>query len=452
MIIRYLFGVPSICAMTFLCMLSSAHAQTSPSRVEGPFAGLFGGASPATHSLDFRGSLFGVYQKVSLPPELEQNSTLDPRFTSSGTFAGTSGSLNYIYGRRGNHAFFDVDGHGSIAEYSVLPDVPQYTVAVSAATGLFGQLTQKIRYSTSATATYSPYYGYAPFSQAVVGSVDSTYLPPQFGFSSRNSSNVALNTNAQLTDQLTRRSSISAVAGWVRFFVFDDTSRGTQTFSGRVNYNYRVVRNLTVYVGYQLSETHYSDSGDIGVSQGIDAGFNYGEGLTFRLGRHTTATFYGGVTGARAIDSPTHYAVTGRADIVHTLGRTWSSSAGYHRSFGFIDLFSQPVLSDSLTGTIAGLVAPRLNSSSSVGWTRGRVGFGGPDNNLGASFASSTLTLGVSRRFGLYTQYVYYRYEVPVGDFTRFDIPSNLSRHAASIGLTLWVPIFNNARSRRDSR
>jgi hypothetical protein len=263
---------------------------------------------------------------------------------------------------------------------------------------------------------------------------------------------VGLNTSATLTDQLTRRSSISAVAGWVRFFVFDDASRGAQTFSGRVNYNYRVVRNLTVYVGYQLSETHYSDTGDVGVSQGIDAGFNYAEGLTFRLGRHTTATFYGGVTGARAVDSPTHYAVTGRADIVHTLGRTWSSSAGYHRSFGFIDLFSQPVLSDSLTGTVAGLVAPRLNSSSSVGWTRGRVGFGGSNNNLAATFASSTLTLGVSRRFGLYTQYVYYRYEVPVGDFTRFDIPSNLSRHAASVGLTLWVPIFNNARSRRDSR
>src|SRR5207247_1448259 len=143
--------------------------------------------------------------------------------------------------------------------------------------------------------------------------------------------------------------------------------------------------------------------------------------------------------------------LTGSASINHTIGRTWGASAAYNRSFGFIDLFSQPVLADSVTGSIGGLVAPRLSSNSTAGWTHGRVGFSRINNELSAAFASSTLTYGVTRRIGLYAQGVYYRSEVP-GGLTRFDLPSSTSRRIASVGLSLWVPIFNNARSRSDSR
>src|SRR4029078_7598715 len=96
----------SICSVAFLCMLSTAHAQTP--RVQGPFAGLFGGTSTATHSLDFRGSLFGAYQEVFLPPEEEELAVLDPLFQKTGKFAGAAGTLHYTYGRRGDHAFFNV--------------------------------------------------------------------------------------------------------------------------------------------------------------------------------------------------------------------------------------------------------------------------------------------------------------------------------------------------------
>ena len=40
----------------------------------------------------------------------------------------------------------------------------------------------------------------------------------------------------------------------------------------------------------------------------------------------------------------------------------------------------------------------------------------------------------------------------PEGDLNRFELPSQSSRQIASAGLTVWVPIFSNARSRRDTR
>jgi hypothetical protein len=451
MTIRHLLGVPSICVVTFLCLLSTAHAQTP--RVQGPFAGLFGGTSQATHSLDFRGSLFGAYQEVFLPPEEEEVAMLDPQFQKSGTFAGASGTLNYTYGRRGDHAFFNVAGHGSVADYSVRPDVPQYTAGVSTGTGLSGQITPKVRYSASAAASYSPYLGYAPFSSSTIGSVDSTYLPPQFGFAATNSPNVPVSGSAELTDQLSKRSSLSATLGAQKLFVLDDASRGAEGWNGRVLFSHRPFRTLGFHVGYRWLEYRYSDSDEIARNSGLDAGFDFGDALTVPLGRRTTASFSGAITGARTTSSPTYYALTGTAEILHSMGRTWSSSAEYHRSLGFIDLFSQPVLSDSVSGSVAGLVAPRVSASSHVGWTHGRVGVGSVrTGTLAAVFASSTLTVAVSRRLGFYTQYVYYRYEVPAGPFTRLDLPSSLSRQAVSVGLSIWVPIFNNARSRRDSR
>src|SRR4030095_471814 len=53
-------------------------------------------------------------------------------------------------------------------------------------------------------------------------------------------------------------------------------------------------------------------------------------------------------------------------------------------------------------------------------------------------------TFAVVRNVGLYAQYTYYRYELPIGPYTRFLVRTSSARQIAMVGLTLSVPIFRH--------
>jgi len=437
-----------------------AQAGQTP-RANGPFANLFGANSSAGHELDFHGYLFEAYQQNLLPEDVIQSAEVDPAFQRSQTFSGATGALNYHYNRRGDHSFINVSGYGSVADYSIQPDRPLYSAMGSAAAGLHGQITQRVQAAATVSTSYSPFYSFAPFSSSTAA--DPTFLQPGFGFASVTASNIPVNATAQITDRLSRRSTVTARLDVERLFVLNDPSNGFESWTGDIRYTRQVFRRLSLYGGYRYSEYRYPDSGDATTNQGADAGVGYGDSLTVQLGRRTSASFSGGLTGAGAANGTrggfsTHYAATGSADIRHTMGRTWSAIASYHRHLDFIALFAQPILSDNLTGVISGQLAPRVNWSLTAGLMQGHVGFGsgGTTRNLNSSYVSSTATLATTRVFGIYAQYLYYRYELPTGTISnRFDLPVQAARQIASVGLTLSVPIFRhnaNARSPRDSR
>src|SRR5258708_6964450 len=110
-----------------LCSLAApGWAQTSGA----PFAGLFGRQAPSGgQTLDFRGSLFGLYQNVIVPPEHTEE--LDPRFQKTSTLGGTSGTLTYGYRRSRTSSnltssSFSINGSGDVADYSANPNAPTY--------------------------------------------------------------------------------------------------------------------------------------------------------------------------------------------------------------------------------------------------------------------------------------------------------------------------------------
>jgi hypothetical protein len=450
-------ALTGLIVLVVCCYLpASAWAQAQTPRANGPFANLFGARSAATHALDFHGYFFEAYQDVLLPTQEQNPAELDPLFQQSQTFSGATGALDYRYSRRGDHSFINVTGHGSVADYSIRPERPLYSAVVSTDAGLTGQITRKIRGSAGVSASYSPYYSYAPFSG--IG-VDSAFLQPQFGFAAARSQNIPLLATAQITDQFSRRSTLTARLEAQKLFVLDDVSNGFQGWMSDVRFTRQIFRRLSIYGGYRYGEYHYSGSDGVSRTHGAEGGFNYGDSLTLQLGRRTTASFFGGVTGAAASSGSrggSQYALTGSANISHTMGRTWSASAAYNRHLGFIALFDQPILSDNVIGAVSGQLAPRVNWNSAVGWMHGRVGFGGEGrggNGLNSTYASSTATFAIGRIVGLYAQYLYYRYEMPTGGSARFNLPGHAARQIASVGLTLSVPIFHhNARSPRDSR
>jgi hypothetical protein len=436
---------------------SSVWAQTPQTpRANGPFANLFGANSSAGHALDFHGYLFEAYQEVLLPADVLANAEADPAFQRSQSFGGATGTLNYHYDRRGDHSFINVSGLGSVADYSIEPDRPLYTALASASGGLHGQITQKVQASVSGGTSYSPFYSYAPFSSTATA--DQSFLQPEFGFASVRRTNIPVYATAQITDRLSRRSTLTARLQADRMFVFDDVSTGSLGWTGDLRFTRQLSRRLSVYGGYRYSQYQYSGSEDVLRSHGADAGFNFGDSLTLQLGRRTYASFFGGLTGAGDTNgsrggTSARYAVTGTADIRHTMGRTWTATAVYNRHLGFNALFAQPVLSDQLAGIVSGQLAPRVNWNLTAAWMQGRVGFTGEGNQISSSYASSTATFALGRIFGLYAQYLYYRYELPAGTLNTFGLPGHAARQIASVGLTLAVPIFrHNTRTPRDTR
>jgi hypothetical protein len=112
----------------------------------------------------------------------------------------------------------------------------------------------------------------------------------------------------------------------------------------------------------------------------------------------------------------------------------------------FVAAFTEPVLSDTVSGSFGGLLLPRLSWNSGAGLSRGQVGFTTTEHFTTYS-ASSGLTYGVWRSVGLFGQYSYYRYQIPQGS-TTLNLLSHFGHQTISVGLSLWVPIINNGRAR----
>ena len=180
-------------------------------------------------------------------------------------------------------------------------------------------------------------------------------------------------------------------------------------------------------------------------AQSFDVGLDYNDALTLQLTRRTAVSFGAALGSARAFPGSTQYRILGNAGITHFLGRTWSTTASFSRNLGFVAAFDQPVLSDLAMGTLSGQLATRVFWSSVASWSRGYVGLD-QSKHFDSQFATSLLDFAVSRHITAFIQYAYFQNRLPPGLLALSTI-STLNRQTASVGLSLFVPIFNTQRT-----
>ena len=381
-----------------LCLSSPAWAQAP--RATGPFTGLFGGRSQATHTLDFRGSLFAAQQKVLVPSDATDDPLLtDPRFQESNTYGGTAGTLTYGYGRHGGTSSFSVNGRGSVSDYTVAPGNPD--VSFSAGTGLSTRLTRKIDFGTSASVAYSPFFSFLTSASPNTPAFDPTFGIPSVGFAASGDRNITFDGNLGITSNFTKRSSLAVSGNWREMHLFHSTSNDVLTYGAHATFSHRLARTLGFHVGYGRDVTRYVGTTlEPTRSDSYDVGLDYGDGFTVPLGRRASLTFG---SSASVVNSRggTYFRVNGNAALARALGRTWSASIAYNRSMNFVAAFTEPVLSDSVFGSFGGLLAPRLSWTSGAGLSRGQVGFTATEHFTTYS-ASSGVTYGLWRSVGLY--------------------------------------------------
>lgn len=411
-------------------------------RSEGPFAGLFAihqGEEPRRR-LDLRGALFGGYEDNQLDSE-EGLPGLNRRIRTSGASPGANGSL--AFSRRGDRVRFTADGTAVVRQYTSGED---FTAgAYHAGSSLSVNVAPRLTLASHGSFQYSPFYQFTSFQNDALA--DGGLAANDFRLAALAERNTNTNANVSLRSNFTRRSSIAVEGEWREWRFLDHSDDSTTTWGGGVRVSHNLTRAVGVHAGYLREQADFRREAPSAVNETIDVGVDYGSTLAFS--RRTTLAFSAS-TGAVRYQRLTRYRVNGNATLARAIRRTWSSELRYRRDTEFMAGFLEPVFSDAVAIGAGGLLATRVKLQSAVGYYRGVLAFSDA-TRFSTYSGSSRLELALSRRVGLYGQYAYYRYELPVNASGLSFLP-RFSRQTVTAGLTLWVPIINDVRSPRDSR
>jgi opacity protein-like surface antigen len=260
-------------------------------------------------------------------------------------------------------------------------------------------------------------------------------------------------SDVSLRHRLSRRWSLSADYGYRRDFVFaDEDDPGARRLDGwsqafGTALHFAVTRTLSVHGGYRVSESRFSGDERAFRSHSADVGIDYGDAATVQLTRRTRLSFGGGASAYTDRIGNQRYRLNGNVDLVHDIGRTWNATLGYARGIDSSQLlFRAPVLSDSVTAALNGLLTRRLGFHAGARASHGAVGFTGDDNAFTTIAGNAGLQAAMTQQLAVGLDYTYYQYRFG-DDVTR---PAGLLGRRSSQGvhayLSVWAPIFQRGR------
>lgn len=407
-------------------------------RPDRPNRAIFGGGyGVAEQSLVFTGQVgggAGVSGDVSSGPNGE------PPLRASSTFAQLSGALDYGFQRE---RFAVSVGVESAAHYTPGPD----SVTTSGTSGraeIIGGLTRRTRVRTSVAAALEPMSALSLLPGTAAADAGGTPLDYGQGFGP--DSYLRYQASAGVSQSLSSRMDLelSYYRSYAQYSV-DQANEGGGLLAG---VHYRVGRGLTAQLGYGRDDVRIRGN-DTEPDRTV-AGHRVNAGVDFRrtlsLSRRTTVAFNSG-TVMFSEGGSRYYELVGMAELRREIGRTWFSSVGYTRDLTFVTVFQRPTFTESIKGTLTGLVSRRVSVSSVASVSRGKIGVSDDANGYSVYQAGGGLTVGLVRSLGLSTHYSYFRY--------RFDQATGLpgafsqremSGHSIRVGLDLFVPIYHRAR------
>ena len=305
-----------------------------------------------------------------------------PQTVKPGIANGYQAALSYGLSRSGDRASLSLSGDGSFEyfesrlEAQAARDVPKLRPRRDPDEA---HQQRCVHLWFSGSGAYAPYYQYLPFLNSTLMHTNSP-VGSDYGYAFDSQWVRSAGAGASIDDKFTKKSSISASANWTQQVLTAD-NRTIETEGVGMRYNHSFTRKLSFYVGYQLSQSQYPESGGAPFRYGnVDLGLGYGDGLVLNFGRYTTLSMNFGVSLAKNGDpvsvaktgKSTQFFVTGAATLSRTLSRTWSASVGIPRGVTYALGFLEPFYTDSATAGLGGQVVERLFFSLGAGASRGR--------------------------------------------------------------------------------
>ena len=122
----------------------------------------------------------------------------------------------------------------------------------------------------------------------------------------------------------------------------------------------------------------------------------------------------------------------------------WRVAATYRREVEYLAVFREPVFSDGARVELTGLISRRLDLSALAGYATAASALvaATPSNgsrNLETYTGEVKLRYALKRSFALYTEYLYYHYDLRGQAFLAPDLPSVFEQHGARVGFMLFL-------------
>jgi hypothetical protein len=428
---------------------ASAQFQPPRPRQERPERGIFGsGMSNTEHRLVLNASFGGGYdndpfgQVTGTPPPAPG---VAPR--GVGQYGFLSAGLDYRLSRETVNVSANVGGTGQY-----YPDLQNPRIfSLGAGLQASWQITPRTTLSTSNQFTSQPnslrtLYGVAVDAQTPPDSIDTlNYAIGRVSYED-------LRSSIGFTQGITAK--LAAELGYTYYMVDYNSSVQSayqaQTISGRLTY--QITKSLSAYGGLARTSTDYDNDLQTGRYSGnmIDAGVNFGKALS--LTRRTSLSFATGVSGIQYADE-THYFFTGSVTLTHELGRSWTLTTEARRATNFYQTFGEPVVSDSVTGGVSGLLNRRVQAGANAGWSRGTMGVLGGAPEFDSWFAGGSMRFALARNAGLSFNYSLFRYVFDENEGRLpFGVEGEMRNQSVRVTFDWMMPLVTVARRANASR
>jgi hypothetical protein len=440
---KHLFALLVVSAL----IAAPAQAQTPKPRPERPYRGLFGGGvGNAEQILKLNVSFSSGYDDDVTAGE--QGGPGNPRSDSpASVFSRGAAALSYSLIR--TKISFQATG---TAATSYVPGALQNLVtSYSSSFGTSIKASSRTTLSAGMTVSRQPLYFYQPtFTQVFDLIFGETVLYDQNVLTIKQRRTMTT-SSAGVTHNLTKRLTANASAGYESSETTDHVSDyGSRSLNGGLAY--AVGKGLSMRAGYGVRNGEYDSPGEAPRAirtQTIDGGVDYNKSLSFS--RKTTLSFSSG-TSVLNDGSQSNFLVTGHVNLGREIGRTWNANAGYYRQVSYSDVVHDPILSDSGTVSVSGLVSHRVQLTAALGLSTGVVGFAVGGNDFRTYYGSISAQYDLTRHLALSFRYARYRYQFDSGVSLTPGVPSRSDRQMVSASVEFWEPLFYRARRGNASR
>jgi hypothetical protein len=423
-------------AVVWMCAdPSAAWAQGRPSR---PFRGLFGASTSSSTSQTLSAS-FAVFAGQDATASagdqvVSAGDTATDPLRGSATFGAWSGALAYSLGTRR----VDVTAQASLSSRYTPDPALQFPVARQVAVRARWQLLRHTRVNVSAQSVRQPISALSMFPGLTNTALNPVlYDNAAFGSLQSYSSD---GTSIQIEQALSTRSSLVFGYGYSQDG-FSSAGRVRTAHAGSFSFSHQLTRSVSAHLAYQGSfGTYLTESGSAQRfrNDSVDVGIDYAGSLS--LSRRTTLSFR---TGSTIVTDHLvrRLSIVGDATLRRELGRTWDAAVSYNRQAGFVHTIAEPVFTDSVNGSLSGLLGRRVQVQSSIGAITGAVGLGEADRSYVAYQGGAGLSTAFSRYVAIRVDCTYYRYRSRGDALIVAGLP-HLSGRSVSVGVDVFAPLF----------
>jgi hypothetical protein len=304
--------------------------------------------------------------------------------------------------------------------------------------------------SLSATVSHQPYslLGLFPgVSQPSIGNAEPVDPEPDLDATVNSEARLSYSASAGISRQLARRTSASASYSYRLSERPDQESDFSYQRAG-VRLTHQISSGLSAYAGYGYGQGRVVEN-QRHPQHSIDGGLQFNRPLS--LTRRTTFSFSTGAAATRSRER-LRFHLTGGAQLVHEIGRSWAAWTAYGRSVQYNEGWREPGLGNAVTFGIGGLITRRLQFGASGRYAIGTVGVEDDAPGFDSYYGNATLSYALARFASVSLSYAYYHHRFDDNVILIAGYPRSLDRQSVRASVNLWAPLFQRARRNDASR